>query len=113
MRPPRINRDAPRSHGEATKPLAGTSVPVVIPANSWVAERSEEDGSKTLLPLPAWELVDGDLLPLPHSLREGWVIRPAMEGDDRAIRNTSARMRPNNANAQPSAWQQWRTNLRP
>ncbi len=65
----------------------------VIPAQGFVVERAEADGSRTVLPLQAWEVSDhGELLVLPRSCRN-WLVRPQMEGDARFITTTSARMR--------------------
>ena len=109
MREHRSHSKAPRTPSKPSLTQPSAPVPVLVVAQAWVAERVEDDGSKTVLPLPAWEFVDGDLLPLPRSLRTGWVVRPATEGDDRLIRNTAARMRPDTKTN--NDWNRWRQNL--
>jgi hypothetical protein len=103
----RINREAPVRPSNGTEALSGPNVPAVIPANSWVAERSDEHGTRSVLPLIGWQVIDGEVYPLPRSLGADWIVRPALEGDDRLIRTTAARMRPQPTNQQTD-WNPWR-----
>ena len=66
---------------------------IVVPASGFVLERTEPDGSRSVVPLQAWEVSDdGELLVLPRSFRS-WFVRPQMEGDARSVTTTAARMR--------------------
>ena len=103
----RINREAPVVPRVPLKGANSTEVPSVLPANSWVAERTDENGVRSVLPLIGWQVIDGEVYPLPRSLGVEWIIRPQMEGDDRMIRTTAARLRPQTTNQQ-NGWNQWR-----
>ena len=64
-----------------------------LPGTGYVLERPEPDGMSSVLPLPAWEVSDeGELFPLPRSFRAEWLARPAREGDNRNINQTSMKM---------------------
>lgn len=73
-----------RRHGEhamrppeATNPLPSPQVPAVIPANDWVAERVDENSTRSVLPVVGWLVTtDGELRALPLSLDDTWTIRP-------------------------------------
>ncbi len=86
-------------------------MPAVISGTGFVTEHTAADGTRTVLPLIAWQIVDGEVYPLPRSLSADTIVRPAIEGDDRLIRATAARMRPQKTNK--NDWNQWRTNLWP
>jgi hypothetical protein len=103
----RINREAPVRPSVPFKVENGTEVPTVLPAANWVAERTDEHGTRSVLPLVGWQVIDGEVYPLPRSLGVDWIIRPALEGDDRLIRTTAARMRPQATNQQTD-WNPWR-----
>jgi len=40
-----------------------------------------------VLPLIAWQILDGECYPLPRSLGADTIVRPLMEGDERLIQN--------------------------
>ncbi len=66
-----------------------------IPATGWVAERVEDDGTRTVLPLAGWWITtEGDALPLPRNLDHTWTCRPQTADDERMIAATASRMRP-------------------
>jgi hypothetical protein len=66
-----------------------------IPATGWVAERVEDDGTRSVMPLAGWWITsEGDALPLPRSLDSNWICRPLARDDERLITATAGRMRP-------------------
>jgi hypothetical protein len=69
---------------------------VAIPATGWVAERVEDDGTRTVMPLAGWWVTsEGDVLPLPRTLDDAaWTCRPQTPDDERLISTTASRMRP-------------------
>jgi hypothetical protein len=85
-------------------------VPAVISGAGWVTERTNEDGTKTVLPLVGWQVIEGELYALPRSLGADIVVRPMVESDATAIRTSAMRLRPQKTN-QTDSWNQWRTNL--
>lgn len=67
----------------------------IIPATDRVTERTQ-DGVRTVLPLVAWIVTaEGELRPLPLSLGEEWIVRPRTADDDRLLKNSGSRLRPN------------------
>ena len=65
----------------------------VLPGDGYVAERLDENGVRTVLPLAGWIVSpDGELLPLPRSMGADWVIRPATANDPGLISTTASRM---------------------
>ena len=82
-------------------------VPGLLSGDNWVVERTDENNVRTVLPLIGWQVVDGEVYPLPRSLGPEWTVRPVTEGDDRLIRNTAARLRTPPTNTQ-NHWNPWR-----
>ena len=89
----RMYREAPVVPSNGTESANRPDVPVVIPGTNYVAELKGSDGL-TVVPLVAWEVIDGELFPLPRSLGDDWLVRPMANDDERRIRTTAARMRP-------------------
>jgi hypothetical protein len=66
----------------------------VVPGAGFVLERTESDGTRSVVPLTAWAITEmGDVLPLPLSLENKWTVRAATNDDDRLIRIAVARSR--------------------
>ena len=80
----------------------------VLPGTNWVCERRNEDGTITVLPLIGWEIVDGEPHPLPRSLGAEWLVRPMAEGDERQIRTSAARLRPEKTTPNLGNWSFYR-----
>jgi hypothetical protein len=68
---------------------------VVLPGTNWVCEKRDENGTITVAPLIGWQVIDGEVYPLPRSLGAEWTVRPMCDGDDRLLRTSAARLRPN------------------
>ena len=68
----------------------------VLPGTGFIIERRESDGTLTVMPLVGWQVVDGEVYPLPRSLGAEWLVRAVTEGDERHLRTTASRMRPTN-----------------
>jgi hypothetical protein len=64
----------------------------LIPGDGWVTEHLAENGSRTVLPLIAWHIVNGELFPLPKPADASWIIRPRIPDDERLIRVSSQAM---------------------
>lgn len=104
-----LNRHSVPSNAPGTPPKPSSQF-AVLPGDNWVVERTDEHNLRTVLPLVGWQVIDGEVYPLPRSLGAEWIVRPVTEGDDRLIRNTAAQLRPKTTNQQ-SDWNRWRTNL--
>jgi hypothetical protein len=66
----------------------------VVPGDGYVIELTNDDGTRSVLPLAAWAVTEaGELLPLPLSLGDQWHTRARMPTDDQAIASTAARAR--------------------
>lgn len=65
----------------------------LIPGDGWVTEHLAENGMRTVLPLVAWHVVNGELFPLPAPRDETWIVRPRSTGDDALINATALSMR--------------------
>ncbi len=60
-----------------------------LPGTGYVAERVNDDGSRTVLDLVGWAVDEaGEVWPLPRSLDGHFTVRPQVEGDAAAIRKT-------------------------
>ena len=64
----------------------------LIPGDGWVTEHLAENGSRTVLPLVAWHVVNGELFPLPKPSDATWIVRPRVADDERLIRVTALSM---------------------
>ena len=74
----------------------------LIPGDGWVTDHLAEDGTRTVLPLIAWHVVNGAAFPVPKPPDETWIVRPRMPADDNLISVTarSMQLKPNN----PQNW---------
>lgn len=68
----------------------------VLPGDGWCIERTDKDGTRTVLPLAGWLVQsNGELQALPASLDNEWTVRPRVASDQGAIEATAMRLRPN------------------
>ena len=96
--PLRIKRNAPVVPSDAPKTETGREPLTVLPGANFVCEHRSENGEITVMPLIGWEVVNGEVHPLPRSMGAGWIVRPMADGDDRLMRTTAARLRPTTPN---------------
>jgi hypothetical protein len=85
-----------------------TTAPLgILPGDSWVAELTHEDKTRTVLPLVGWLVTaDGEIHPLPRSIDSTWVVRPRTANDEAAIAVSARNLRPETKPAPGSNWNQ-------
>jgi hypothetical protein len=77
----------------------------LIPGDGWVTEHLADNGTRTVLPLVAWQVISGQLYPLPKPQDDTWVVRPRMPDDERLIRVTALSLQPKPEQTnQPTNW---------
>lgn len=92
-RRPREVANSPRDESEDISRGNPPSILGIIPANSWVCEKREEDGTVTVMPLCGWLVTDDlEVQPIP-GLGPEWIVRPLSQNDERLIRLSASRLR--------------------